>query len=176
MPTYEYQCRTCGHRFELMQSMSADVLSTCPTNECTLDDERKGTGEVFRRVSGGAGLVFKGEGFYLTDYVRKGKEGGDPASTSKGSKADTATSGATKSDSGESKGGESRSSESRGGESKSSESKGGESKGGDSKTSDSKSGAKSGSSGETSSKGSSSSESSSSNKGSSGESSGSKSN
>ena len=77
MPTYEYRCNTCGHRFDYFQSISADPLTHCPHNECVQEDEqKKGTGEVVRLVSGGAGLVFKGEGFYLTDYVRKGKDGG----------------------------------------------------------------------------------------------------
>lgn len=85
MPTYEYQCKTCGHRFEYFQAISADPLTTCPHELCFLEDEtKKGTGEVVRRVSGGAGLVFKGEGFYLTDYARKGdtkKNGGSSASS-----------------------------------------------------------------------------------------------
>jgi putative FmdB family regulatory protein len=78
MPTYDYHCRTCGHRFEYFQSMSAEPLTKCPVEECALEDaEKKGTGDVVRAIGGGAGLVFKGEGFYLTDYVRKGKGGGE---------------------------------------------------------------------------------------------------
>ncbi len=90
MPTYEYLCRTCGHRFEVLQSINADPLTHCPVKECVQEDESlKGTGEVTRLVSGGAGLVFKGEGFYLTDYVRKGKgedSGKSGASASSSSK------------------------------------------------------------------------------------------
>lgn len=72
MPTYEYQCKTCGHRFDYFQSISSDPLTHCPVEECIQEDPaRKGTGEVVRRISAGAGLVFKGEGFYLTDYARK---------------------------------------------------------------------------------------------------------
>ncbi len=57
MPTYEYRCPT-GHEFELFQSMSEEPSAECP--EC---------GEVAERLlSGGAGLIFKGEGFYITDY------------------------------------------------------------------------------------------------------------
>ena len=57
MPTYEYRCPT-GHEFELFQSMSEESSAECP--EC---------GEVSERLlSGGAGLIFKGEGFYITDY------------------------------------------------------------------------------------------------------------
>ena len=72
MPTYEYICRTCGHRFDHFQSITSDALTHCTVEECAMtNDEEKGKGEVQRKVSGGAGLVFKGEGFYLTDYVRK---------------------------------------------------------------------------------------------------------
>lgn len=77
MPTYEYQCRKCGHRFEALQKVSDPPLTHCPSNECIQADEEKGTGDVVRLISGGAGLVFKGQGFYLTDYARKsGKSGG----------------------------------------------------------------------------------------------------
>lgn len=86
MPTYDYLCKTCGHRFEYFQSISSDALTHCPQAECILaEPEEKGTGEVQRLVSGGAGLVFKGGGFYLTDYVRKGGEGKKSAE-SKGGK------------------------------------------------------------------------------------------
>ena len=58
MPTYEYKCETCSHRFERFQSITADPLDTCP--EC---------GEhVHRLISPGAGFIFKGSGFYTTDY------------------------------------------------------------------------------------------------------------
>jgi len=91
MPTYEYQCRTCGNRFDYFQSISAEPLTHCPVDECLLEGDAKGTGDVVRRISGGAGLVFKGEGFYLTDYVRKGdrgKEGGASSSGGGASKSD----------------------------------------------------------------------------------------
>lgn len=58
MPTYEYECRECGHAFERFQSMSDAPIRTCP--ECG--------GEVRRLISAGGGLVFKGPGFYATDY------------------------------------------------------------------------------------------------------------
>jgi putative FmdB family regulatory protein len=58
VPTYEYECRQCGHRFEVFQSIKDAPLAAC---------ERCG-GEVRRLISGGAGLLFKGSGFYLTDY------------------------------------------------------------------------------------------------------------
>ncbi|MBS1914110.1 MAG: hypothetical protein JST22_19135 [Bacteroidetes bacterium] len=97
MPTYEYLCRTCGHRFEVLQSINADPLAHCPVKECVQEDESlKGTGEVTRLVSGGAGLVFKGEGFYLTDYARKGKgEESGKSSTSTPSSPKSASSGSS---------------------------------------------------------------------------------
>lgn len=70
MPTYEYACPKCGHQFEQFQSMSDEPLKKCP--KC------KKAG-LKRLVGGGAGLIFKGTGFYITDYKNKGsgkKEGG----------------------------------------------------------------------------------------------------
>ena len=96
MPTYDYLCKTCGHRFEYFQSITADAFSHCPESECVQEEEEmKGKGEVQRIVSGGAGLVFKGEGFYLTDYVRKGgekKEEGKKSDTSSSSSSKTGSS------------------------------------------------------------------------------------
>ena len=58
MPTYEYQCTECGHAFETFQQMSDPRLETCP--EC---------GRKLRRLIGtGSGIIFKGAGFYATDY------------------------------------------------------------------------------------------------------------
>ncbi|MDD9949042.1 MAG: zinc ribbon domain-containing protein, partial [candidate division Zixibacteria bacterium] len=58
MPTYQYRCNECSHEFSEFQSITADPLSTCP--ECG--------GAVKRLISGGAGFLFKGDGFYTTDY------------------------------------------------------------------------------------------------------------
>ena len=58
MPTYEYECTKCGNRFELFQSMTEEPIKVCP--EC------KGT--VKRLISAGGGFIFKGNGFYTTDY------------------------------------------------------------------------------------------------------------
>jgi putative FmdB family regulatory protein len=94
MPTYEYQCKTCGHRFEYFQSITSDPLTHCPVEECIQEDpDKKGTGEVVRLISAGAGLVFKGEGFYLTDYARKksspsGKSGSSGSSGSSETKSE----------------------------------------------------------------------------------------
>jgi putative FmdB family regulatory protein len=63
MPTYEYACPKCGHQFEQFQSMRDEPLKKCP--KC------KKTG-LKRLVGGGAGLIFKGTGFYITDYKNKG--------------------------------------------------------------------------------------------------------
>jgi putative FmdB family regulatory protein len=62
MPTYEYRCPK-GHEFELFQKMSDKPRAKCPT--CNANAER--------RISGGAGLHFKGSGFYITDYGKDGK-------------------------------------------------------------------------------------------------------
>ena len=68
MPTYEYECTKCGHAFEKLQSIIAAPLKLCP--ECK--------GKVKRLIGAGSGIIFKGSGFYATDY-RKGK---DPEKTS----------------------------------------------------------------------------------------------
>ena len=62
MPTYEYRCDKCRDAFEECQSITADPLELCPT--CG--------GKVVRIISGGAGLLFKGNGFYITDYRSEG--------------------------------------------------------------------------------------------------------
>ena len=66
MPTYEYVCKKCGHEFESFQSISAKPLGTCPKDLCA--QEKWGRGKVTKKISGGAGLLFKGSGFYITDY------------------------------------------------------------------------------------------------------------
>jgi len=61
MPTYEYRCEDCGHEFEAFQTMSEPPVERCPV--CN--------GKVKRIISGGAGFLFKGSGFYITDYRSK---------------------------------------------------------------------------------------------------------
>ena len=61
MPTYEYICRDCGYEFEEFQSIKADPITICP----------KCKGKVEKKISAGAGLIFKGSGFYITDYKKK---------------------------------------------------------------------------------------------------------
>ncbi len=66
MPTYEYVCEKCGHQFDKFQSISAKPLTICPEELCA--QKKWGKGKVKRAISGGAGLIFKGSGFYITDY------------------------------------------------------------------------------------------------------------
>ena len=60
MPTYDYRCEACKHEFSLFQSITADPCDKCP--ECD--------GKVRRLIGAGAGIIFKGSGFYETDYKR----------------------------------------------------------------------------------------------------------
>lgn len=62
MPTYEYKCKRCSYDFEAFQSIVAEPIKKCP---------RCKDGEVVRLIFGGAGLIFKGTGFYETDYKKK---------------------------------------------------------------------------------------------------------
>jgi len=68
MPTYEYECTECGHRFEVFQRIVDPPVKDCP--KC------KKKNCVEQIISGGGGLIFKGSGFYETDYKRKGKPEG----------------------------------------------------------------------------------------------------
>lgn len=70
MPTYEYVCEKCGHGFELFQPIAEAPLTQCPKAVCP--KKRWGKGKVKRGVGGGAGLIFKGSGFYITDYRSEG--------------------------------------------------------------------------------------------------------
>jgi putative FmdB family regulatory protein len=63
MPTYEYKCEACGHGFERFQPITAAPIKKCP--EC-------GKNKVRRLIGTGAGLIFKGSGFYITDYRSEG--------------------------------------------------------------------------------------------------------
>jgi putative FmdB family regulatory protein len=66
MPTYEYSCEKCGKNFETFQSMRDDPLLECTKELCR--KEKWGHGKVKRLLGTGAGLIFKGSGFYITDY------------------------------------------------------------------------------------------------------------
>src|SRR6266568_6041796 len=66
MPTYEYECEKCKHQFEIVQSIADNPLAVCPPDLCHL--KKWGKGKVKRMISAGGGLIFKGSGFYITDY------------------------------------------------------------------------------------------------------------
>jgi putative FmdB family regulatory protein len=66
MPTYEYVCEKCGHEFEAFQRISANSLKICPEDRCP--QKKWGRGRLKKKISGGAGLLFKGSGFYITDH------------------------------------------------------------------------------------------------------------
>jgi putative FmdB family regulatory protein len=70
MPTYAYVCSKCGHEFEKFQSMKDRALTTCPEDLC--GQKRWGKGKVQRQLGTGAGMIFKGSGFYITDYRSEG--------------------------------------------------------------------------------------------------------
>lgn len=70
MPTYDYQCEKCKKTFECQQSMKDPVLSVCPKELCR--QKTWGKGKVKRLLGTGAGLIFKGSGFYITDYRSEG--------------------------------------------------------------------------------------------------------
>jgi putative FmdB family regulatory protein len=76
MPTYEYFCTSCGFEFEEFQSIASEPISVCP----------KCNEHVQRKISGGTGLIFKGSGFYITDY--KNKKSPQTSSTPKKEKSD----------------------------------------------------------------------------------------
>jgi len=85
MPNYDYQCEKCDHLFEVFQKMSDPKLEACPQDGCT--------GKVKRLLGTGAGVIFKGSGFYQTDYrsdsYKKGasKDSGSKTSSKPSSKA-----------------------------------------------------------------------------------------
>jgi putative FmdB family regulatory protein len=80
MPTYEYECGKCRKTFEVFQSMKENAFTICPESHCRM--KKWGRGKVRRLLGTGAGLIFKGSGFYSTDYRSEGykqaakKEGG----------------------------------------------------------------------------------------------------
>jgi putative FmdB family regulatory protein len=78
MPTYSYRCPKCGHEYDKFQKISDESLAACPL--C------KAAGEKI--ITGGAGLVFKGSGFYITDYKRAGEKKPESSDTPKKAKKD----------------------------------------------------------------------------------------
>src|SRR4051812_28672792 len=98
MPTYEYVCEKCGHEFEKFQSIAAKPLTVCPEELC--GQKKWGKGKIKKVIGAGAGLIFKGSGFYITDYrSEKYKEA---------AKKDTAPAVSTSGDSKSSSGSESK--------------------------------------------------------------------
>jgi len=97
MPTYEYACRVCSHRFETWQKMTDDPLTICP--EC---------GGTIRRVLFPAGVVFKGSGFYKTDHSNSSSKVNENGNSQKSEKTESSKEGETKT-TGESKSSESSS-------------------------------------------------------------------
>ena len=66
MPTYEYVCEKCGHEFDFFQSIKDKPLTVCPQEKC--GQKKWGKGKVKKMIGSGAGIIFKGSGFYVTDY------------------------------------------------------------------------------------------------------------
>jgi putative FmdB family regulatory protein len=95
MPTYEYECAKCRKTFELFQSMKDEPLKVCPKEHCRM--KKWGKGKVTRLLGGGAGLIFKGSGFYITDYRSEGyksaakSDSGDGGSKKSETKSETKT-------------------------------------------------------------------------------------
>ena len=86
MPTYEYQCQKCGLKFERFQNIKEEPIRKCP--ECS--------SPVKKLISAGAGIIFKGSGFYLTDYRSENykkaeKNEKEPASDTKSTNSETKT-------------------------------------------------------------------------------------
>lgn len=93
MPTYEYSCLKCGQNFDAFQSMRDEAYATCPKELCR--QAKWGKGKVKRLLGTGAGLIFKGSGFYITDYRSNNYK--------EGAKKEAPASGEKKSESGASK-------------------------------------------------------------------------
>jgi len=92
MPTYEYECTRCEHVFEKFHAISAEPPKRCPLCRC----------KVKRRLSAGSGLLFKGSGFYITDYrsegykkASKSEQGGGASTKAPEKKAETTKSAST---------------------------------------------------------------------------------
>ncbi|MFW5717754.1 MAG: FmdB family zinc ribbon protein [Spirochaetota bacterium] len=79
MPTYDYECSSCGHSFDAFQNMSEDPLKKCP--EC-------GKNALKRLIGGGMGIIFKGSGFYSTDS-RSGSSAGSSSGDNGSSETST---------------------------------------------------------------------------------------
>jgi putative FmdB family regulatory protein len=91
MPTYEYICEKCEHQFDVFQSIKDKPLTVCPKEKCRL--KKWGKGKVKKMIGSGAGLIFKGSGFYITDYrsesYKEAAKKDVAPSTDSGSKAES---------------------------------------------------------------------------------------
>jgi len=95
MPTYQYHCTKCDREFEFFQSMTDKPLTVCPKELCP--QKQWGKGRVKKLIGAGAGLIFKGSGFYITDYrsqqykeaAKKDTGGGESKSGSGDSKTES---------------------------------------------------------------------------------------
>ncbi|MEN8773359.1 MAG: FmdB family zinc ribbon protein [Akkermansiaceae bacterium] len=76
MPNYDYKCEKCDHVFEVFQSMNDDKLTDCPQDDCE--------GSVKRLLGTGAGIIFKGSGFYETDYRSDSYKAGEKKASESG--------------------------------------------------------------------------------------------
>jgi len=92
MPTYEYECSKCKKHFDAFQSMKDDSYKTCPKEKCCM--KTWGKGKVKRLIGTGAGLIFKGSGFYITDYRSEGYKNAAKSDSSP-AKTDASSSSAT---------------------------------------------------------------------------------
>src|SRR5947208_16937626 len=100
MPTYAYSCQKCGQNFKAFQSMRDEPFRECPKELCQLP--KWGHGKVKRLFGAGAGLIFKGSGFYQTDYrsesYKKAAEAEKPKTESSSSNGDSSSKSETKSE------------------------------------------------------------------------------
>jgi putative FmdB family regulatory protein len=88
MPLYEYQCESCGHRFEVIQKFSDAPVDTCPT-----------CGGPVQKLLSSPAIQFKGSGWYITDYARSGKSDGGASAGKSGGTESKADSGGTSTES-----------------------------------------------------------------------------
>jgi putative FmdB family regulatory protein len=115
MPTYEYVCEKCDHKFDHFQSIKEEPIKVCPQEKCGM--KKWGKGKVKRAIGAGAGLIFKGSGFYITDYrsegykaaAKKESGGGESKSESKPGGGETKSAPAKKESSGSGSSGGSKS-------------------------------------------------------------------
>jgi putative FmdB family regulatory protein len=99
MPTYEYVCEKCEHKFDHFQSIKDEPVKVCPQEKCGM--KKWGKGKVRRAIGAGAGLIFKGSGFYITDYrsenykqaAKKESGGGETKSGGESKSSETKSSG-----------------------------------------------------------------------------------